>query len=373
MKYCIKCKRIAQASDEVCTKCGGPLSTFGAQTAPARTGAASPDPVGVTLGLQGELRTLQETQQRNVRRTRRLGLICASVLAALLATIYAIYARTVLSYAVISDVKIEQDRLAGHLIQVAFEVVSPGKVALDRRSGGRRTEKLDVFSKPGPVRLAWAWPSDPKTGVDFRVVYRTGLVRAEEEKHFAVSSSQAGVDVVFLIDITGSMGPFIEGLKRKCIEFAELVQREGYDCRLGLVAFGDVEFNEPIHAYEPTADFSAFQNQVGSLVLTGGGDLPESSVEALQAALELRTRPGVRVCFVHITDAPCHNPQNLAGVVSELRRRSITTYVVSQSDLQNLYGPLCVNGGRFHAIQHARFEEILLSVARSIANQIKTQ
>ena len=48
-------------------------------------------------------------------------------------------------------------------------------------------------------------------------------------------------DIVFLMDSTRSMTPFIDTLKQNCIDFAEIVSREGHDCRLGLVGFGDVE------------------------------------------------------------------------------------------------------------------------------------
>ena len=368
MKYCRACKLRAADSATACAKCGGPLSEFGVQ----RTGqTAAPSPAGPALGLEGEIRQLESLQQRNVRRTRLLLVICGLVSLTLLMTVYQIYSYVVLSYAALDKVQIEQDKLVENLIRVSFDVVKPGKVAFDRRSGGRRTEKLDVFTKAGPAQLSWAWPSEPATGIDFSVLFRQGLSRKAISKHFEVTGKRGRVDVVFLMDTTGSMEPFIQGLTRKCIEFSRLVQEGGYHCRLGLIGFGDVRRNEPIRVYEPTTDIEEFQKQVANLPRTDGGDRPESSIDALDRALELQYRSGIKVCFVHITDAPTHRAREIPRVARELTERKIVTHVVSQHDFENLYGPLCVNGGRFHAIQGANFDDILRDVARSIADVIK--
>ncbi len=122
-----------------------------------------------------------------------------------------------------------------------------------------------------------------------------------------MTRADVGVDVVFLMDITSSMGPYIDGLKKKCIAFAEDIRRDGIDCRLGLIGFGDVNYNEPITAFEPNADPKEFQEAVSRLELTNGGDPDESSVEAIEKALEMEFRPHTRICFVHITDAGCHH------------------------------------------------------------------
>ena len=105
------------------------------------------------------------------------------------------------------------------------------------------------------------------------------------------------------MDVTNSMQPYIESLKEKCIAFADEIRRDGIDCRLGLVGFGDVEINEPITVFEPNSDPRKFQDAVARLELTDGGDSDESSVEAVERALDLKFRPHTRICFVHITDA----------------------------------------------------------------------
>ena len=323
------------------------------------------------LGLGGRIQELEQAQAANVKKSRSLALLCLLALVALLMVLYTVYSRTVLAYAVLSNVRLEQDELAQNMITVKFDVDTPGKVAFDRRSGTGHTEKVDILAKTGPGGFSWAWPSDTKTGIDYSVVYRSGLFKTSLDRHFELTRDGIGVDIVFLMDITSSMRPYIEGLKKNCIEFANLVRKEGVDCQLGLIGFGDVEINEPIFVFPPTSDIKAFEDHVAELPLTPGGDPPESDMEALDKALALQFRPHTRVCFVHITDAPCHHEEKIPATASMLKSRSIITYVVSQSELMSLYNPLCVNGGTFHSIQDAKFEDILKQVAKSIANQIK--
>ena len=354
---------MAKADAETCSRCGGEIGGFGKTKADNNNGADEP-----ALGLQGKAEELKAQTRRNLRNSRFLMGFCGAIVLGLLLTGWQVYAAQVLSYAVLDNVEIGQDPKAQNRVRVSFDVVKPGQVAFDRRSGEARTEKLDVFSKPGPVSMSWTWPSSKE--IDFRVVYREGLVRAAEQKMLSVGTVSNAIDIVFLMDSTQSMTPFIDGLKQNAIDFADTVSREGYDCRLGLVGFGDVEINEPIEVFPPTSDFAEFQERVGTLQVTGGGDNPESSVEALQRAMKIPFREGARVVMVHITDAGCHNVQLLPKVAKELKGRSMTTYVVSSDEYANLYNRLCSNGGKFFSIEDATFDRILDNVAHSIVNEI---
>jgi Mg-chelatase subunit ChlD len=367
MKYCRQCKLMAKANAETCSRCGETVGGFGG----VKNGTDSGSTDGPALGLQGQMAELEAVAKRNLRFSRLLLGICGAIVLALLLTGWQVYSSQVLSYAVLENVTIEQDDLAMNRVNVAFNVVTPGRVAFDRRSDGSRTEKLDEFATPGPVKLSWTWPS--KDSIDFRVVFRGGMMRAAEQKMMAVGDVSNAIDIVFIMDSTRSMTPFIDGLKQNCIEFAETVNREGHDCRLGLVGFGDVDLNEPIEVFPPTADLQLFRDRIGNLEVTGGGDNPESSVEALQRALTIPYRENARVCMVHITDAGCHNAGTLPRIASQLKDRSITTYVVSSDEYANLYMRLCNNGGEFFSIEDAGFEDILDNVARSIVNEIRYQ
>ncbi len=366
MKYCKKCKLLAKSDESNCRQCGEPVGALGIPKAATNGSAAAP-----ALGLQGKIQELTVVKQRNVRRMRFLIGLCALIVFAMLIIGYQVYSHNVLSYAVLDNVEIQQDEFEQNRIHVKFDVVKPGKVAFDRGSGDSRTEKLDVFSSAGPVSLSWAWPSS--RSIDFKVIYRTGLTKTADERNLTVDRSGRALDIVFLMDKTRSMTPFIKALKRKCIDFANTVNGEGYDCRLGLVGFGDLEINEPIEVFKPTDNVNLFQQQIDSLKVTGGGDEPESSVEALDRALTLDFRKGARVCMVHITDASCHNAERIPQIARKLRDRSIVSYVVSTQENANLYAQLCGDGGKFVPIDDAKFDNILDYVAQSLVSEIRYQ
>jgi hypothetical protein len=184
MKYCRTCKTRAKETDEICAQCGGPLTTFGVpRAAVGDSESASLEPA---LGLQGEIRKLRKVHRRNVRRSRMLMAVCLLVFVALATTLYLVYDAAVLSFAVLRNVQILQDAEDPQRIDVSFEIVTPGKVTYDRRSGKSRTEKLDVLATRGRSGFSWLWTSDPSTGIDFQVVYRKGLTRETVARHFEV-------------------------------------------------------------------------------------------------------------------------------------------------------------------------------------------
>jgi hypothetical protein len=206
MKYCKVCKIAGKPGEDHCPKCKAPLSSFGGVspetskrvTATVPGAAARPVPAATsapaTFQLQGEVRKLEETKKSNLRRGRTLGLLCLVAAVAIVAILYGIYDRMVLSYAVLEDIQIRQDPNFDLMIYVSYRVTTPGRVSFDRRSGERRTEKLDNVTTTGEKGFRWAWPSDAKAGIDFRVVYREGWFLASEQKHFDVSNRMIDQD-----------------------------------------------------------------------------------------------------------------------------------------------------------------------------------
>ena len=49
--------------------------------------------------------------------------------------------------------------------------------------------------------------------------------------------SKASVDIVFLVDTSGSMSDEIEAVKSSCQSFADNIIKEGISVKLGLVGF----------------------------------------------------------------------------------------------------------------------------------------
>ena len=144
------------------------------------------------------------------------------------------------------------------------------------------------------------------------------------------------VDIVFCIDVTGSMTPILDQVKANALRFYSDVQsnltakgKTIDELRVRVVAFrdivadGDAALQESPFFELPTeqAGFSSFVN---GLVAEGGGDAPESGLEAVALAM---TSPWTtrgdrrRQVIVVWTDQPAHPldasllPPALAGRV----------------------------------------------------------
>ncbi|MFI5353100.1 MAG: VWA domain-containing protein, partial [Candidatus Binatales bacterium] len=97
------------------------------------------------------------------------------------------------------------------------------------------------------------------------------------------------VDIVFVLDVTESMQPYIDAVKQNVIAFAQDLAANNRDYRLGLVTFEDYvisKYPDCNCAYRNamTSDVKQFTGWVGSLHAGGGGDIPEDQLDALAYA-----------------------------------------------------------------------------------------
>jgi hypothetical protein len=119
------------------------------------------------------------------------------------------------------------------------------------------------------------------------------------------------VDIVFVLDITESMQPYIDAVKQNMINFAQDLAQNHRDYRLGLVTFEDYV----VSAYPDcnceysktmTADVQKFIDWVGTLHAGGGGDIPEDQLDAISYAATLPFRPDAQGIIIFVSDAPPH-------------------------------------------------------------------
>jgi len=186
------------------------------------------------------------------------------------------------------------------------------------------------------------------------------------------------VNVVFLIDTTGSMDTYINGVKDRAIEFSSILASRGAAYKLGLIGFGDLGENEKPSVYNFTDDVAKFQKQVKNIPRTYGGDIPESSLDALETGVELLKshREGGRNIFILVTDAPPHVPTFLGRSVGDvchlLAEHGVTTYVVARKDRESIdaYDPLTKPNGKYYDLND-KFFDIIDNIAMSIAELIR--
>jgi len=203
---------------------------------------------------------------------------------------------------------------------------------------------------------------------------------AAPPKREVKSSGTDKVNVVFLIDTTGSMDTYINGVKDRAIEFSSILASKGASYKLGLIGFGDLYEKEKPSVYNFTDDVPKFQKQVKNIPRTYGGDIPESSLDALETGIELlnshRDDGTARNIFILITDAPPHVPtytgKSVAQISEMLESRAVTTYVVARKDRESIdaYDPVTKPNGKYYDLND-KFFDILDNIAMSIAELIR--
>ncbi|EYF00518.1 VIT and vWA domain-containing protein [Chondromyces apiculatus] len=124
------------------------------------------------------------------------------------------------------------------------------------------------------------------------------------------------LDLVFLVDETGSMGDQIEQVKVHLLELIEALKAAPLcrSLRLGLVSYRDHPPQERTFVSRTvplTEDIASIQQGVQRMEASGGGDGPEAVTDGLFDLVRLGWRPRAARVVVWVGDAPPH------GVVPE--------------------------------------------------------
>jgi len=252
-----------------------------------------------------------------------------------------------------------------------------GSLVFDGLTG---TTQLEITYAIDENNLFEVYVKDLATGRSRRAEFdRTKFVAPPKRETAAISTTDK-VNVVFLIDTTGSMDTYISGVKDRAIEFSNILSSKGANYKLGLIGFGDLYEKEKPSVYNFTNDIPKFQKQVKNIPRTYGGDIPESSLDALETGVELlkssKLDEDSKNIFILITDAPPHVPtksgksvQNICEMLSDMK---VTTYVVARKDHESIdaYDPLTKPGGKYYDLND-KFFDILDNIAMSIAELIR--
>ena len=162
------------------------------------------------------------------------------------------------------------------------------------------------------------------------------------------------VDIVFCIDVTGSMTPIIDAVKANALRFYDDVQsnltakgKNVDELRVRVVAFRDFGADgeaalEESPFFQLPSEQSDFRDFVNRLVAEGGGDAPESGLEAVALAMTSRwTTRGERRRQVIVvwTDQPAQ-PLNPAVLPPSLRERVPGDFSALTDLWEDAQGPL---------------------------------
>ena len=150
------------------------------------------------------------------------------------------------------------------------------------------------------------------------------------------------LDVLFLLDATGSMADEIEQIKDSLLSISSRISAlpSQPDLRFGMVAYRDRgdEFVTRLYDFEPDAE--RFLETIRGVVADGGDDWPESLNEALHVAVhqpEWRHGDAIRLMFL-IADARPHldypDDYSYAVEMIEAHQRGIKIFSIASSGLE---------------------------------------
>ena len=160
------------------------------------------------------------------------------------------------------------------------------------------------------------------------------------------NNGPVGIDLVFLLDATGSMADEISRIKATVGGIASRIEQlPGSSApRLALVAYRDLGDDYVTRTWDFTSDVDTFASYLSTVQAGGGGDTPESVNEGLRQAINLQgwadngTSRRLRL-VVLVGDAPPHidytNDTPYPVLLSEAVARGIKIFPVGASNLDD--------------------------------------
>ena len=148
------------------------------------------------------------------------------------------------------------------------------------------------------------------------------------------------VDFVFLVDITGTMQAYINGVKNNIEKFVDTLRTRGIEYRLGLILFSDIIEQ----VYQPTSDVREFNGWLSKVFASGGFDEKENALEAIREASRTKWNPAANRVLVLVTDAPYHQfgekgngrtYMTTETTIDMLKEQQIRLFAIASPDLED--------------------------------------
>lgn len=192
--------------------------------------------------------------------------------------------------------------------------------------------------------------------------------------------SIADLDVVFVMDTTGSMGEELEDFRANLIGIVRVLHRLAPTLRVGFVAFKDRGEDYVTRRFDlqamDDANLAAILRFVNALTAGGGGDRPEPVGTALAEAVAMPWRAEAQGRIIVIGDAPAHQGDWQAtyasarsfresGAAAGMPRSVSAIFTGSRPQTRAFFARLASEGGGELMVHRGQMiESVLLSVLR---------
>jgi hypothetical protein len=189
-------------------------------------------------------------------------------------------------------------------------------------------------------------------------------------------------DIVFVLDVSGSMGDEIAAVKDNMISFCDGIEAAGIDYAVGFISYADIIYNY----YDKNLITNRTQiiNTINNIELEehgigDGGDAPENQLGAIAEATRFNFRPGSQKIVIMLTDAHAHESDDVTPwtvntlITNRIQSNDVVVYPIfntSNGDQMNQYVPIANASGigrYFHVYDN--FNAIINDITTAIGNQ----
>lgn len=201
---------------------------------------------------------------------------------------------------------------------------------------------------------------------------------ASTQKQPDANFAMPDLDLVFVMDVTGSMDDEIRDVQSNLLGLVRVLTRLAPSLSVGFVAFKDRGDDFLVRSFPLTAmrggNLSRIQAFVQRLEASGGGDIPEPVAYALEQGIAMAWRPEAEGRIVVIGDAPSHRPDwgsafgqaasfSATSPEAKLSRRISAIFTGRRAEGREFFERLA-DAGRGDFVQHRgqMMESVLLSV-----------
>ena len=118
------------------------------------------------------------------------------------------------------------------------------------------------------------------------------------EKEVLVVETKTSLDLLFIMDLTGSMESYLNETKKNLILIMKRIieQSPGIDINLGFIGYRNID--EEYVDLDFTKEHSYIEIQISDVIASGGGDIPEDVAWAFERALNKSWKMMLNLLFL---------------------------------------------------------------------------
>ena len=189
-------------------------------------------------------------------------------------------------------------------------------------------------------------------------------------------SMKGTADIVFILDISGSMGDEINNVKNNINKFAQAIEDKGVSARWSVITYSDYsdcpgdprEITQiiPNGASDWYISANECKSAINSISLANGGDGPEVAIDGLMMASTLTTRKDARTFYILLTDytyktANKHGVSSMSQATQILDDKGVNISVITTSSFMSDYSILTSTTGGIMSNIYNNFSQDLIN------------